>query len=330
MNFWRRDISNEPERTRADVIIQKKRRKQDPRAKGLAAVSIPRVGARSIHQRNEDRHVLEGSHALAMIAGKEHEVRLLNLSSNGLMIGFDGVLEIGESVRIAIADCAPVTTAVRWVQNGRVGLEFASETVIIAEAGVQDFIIKTIAREIERACYRPDFKVGAEQRGVEKRHLLVWVGKLRHGEREYTARLRNVSATGAMISLSEPGDLANRTDVELKLDGLRWVPARVRWSIGQQLGVEFKERFDVSELIAISCAELAPEDEPVEIEEGKEPAEGEPEPGVQEDFDSLRIRLANPGQPLRHPGSIYTRMSLDEVYDKLQPDQRKLAGPGED
>ena len=317
MNFWRRDISIEPEKTRADVIIQKKRRKQDPSAKGLGAVAISRLGARSVHQRNEDRHVLEGSRAIAIIAEQEHEVELLNLSSNGVMIGHEGELEIGQLVRIAIAECAPITTAVRWVQKKRVGLEFAAETVIIAEAGVQDYIIKTIAREKAEAYYIPDFKVGAEQRGVEKRHPLLWVGKLRAREHEWTARLRNISATGAMVSLSAPSDLAENSHVDLTLDGMTGFVARVRWRIGQQIGLEFFDRFDVASLMAISCAELAPDEvmDEAEVIEETEKSQADTPPG--DDFDSLRLRFANRGEPHRKPVSIYSRMSLDEVYDAL-------------
>ena len=71
MNFWRKDITEEPAETRADVIIRKKKRKQDPQASGLGAVAISRRGKRSTHQRNEDRHYLEGTTAKALIEDLE-------------------------------------------------------------------------------------------------------------------------------------------------------------------------------------------------------------------------------------------------------------------
>lgn len=316
MNFWRRDIKSEPEQSRADVIIQKKRRKQDPKATGLGAVAIPRVGTRTVHQRNEDRHFLEGTMATAIIAEEEHEVRILNLSSNGVMISYDGLLEIGQNVRIAIEECAPITTAVRWLNHGKVGLEFAAETVILAKAGVQDFIIKTISREKQLESYNPDFTVGPEQRGVEKRHHLVWVGKLNWDNRDATVRLRNISASGAMVSLSAPASLSTDFEVELALNEMERIPARVCWSAGEQFGLEFSEDFDVAKLIAIACAELAPPEEPETVEEA---VEDYPDDQDGEDFNSLRVRLANRGEGDRKPVSVYSRLSLEEVYDTLHP-----------
>ena len=319
MNFWRKDIEAQPTETRADVIIKKKRRKQDPQASGLGAVAIQRSSARSVHQRNEDRHVLEGSMAKAIIAGQEHEVKLLNLSSNGVMIAFDGNLDIGQTVRIAVEECAPITTAVRWLRRGRVGLEFIAETVIIAEAGVQDFIIKTITREQEKAGYSPAVRVGAEQRGVETRHALVWVAKLQSEAGEATARLRNISSTGAMIALSGPSNLKNGEKVALGLANTGAVASTVRWVADRQVGLAFHEEFDVSRLVEESCAELAPPDDA-----GGLGASRNEETLPDDDFDSLRIRLGNVQNPHRPPDMEYGKLTLDEVYATLYPDEPRL------
>lgn len=318
MNFWRKDIAHEPAdpaETRADVIIQTKRRKQDPHAKGLGAVSIGRRGARSVHQRGEDRHVLEGTMAKAIIAEQEHQVKLLNLSSNGVMIAFEGELEIGQLVRLAVDDCAPITTEVRWMRRGRIGLEFAAETVIIAEAGVQDYIIKTIARELSESGYRPSFNVGPEKRGAEKRHPLVWLGKLRWKGGEATARLRNISETGAMVALAAPTELRKGTEVELALHSAGLIPARLRWVADRQMGLEFPDGFDVAQLIAESCAELAPVEGTLGLSEP--PDSDEPTP---DDFDSLRIRLGNVRNPHKPPKMRYGKLTLEEVYATLYPD----------
>lgn len=316
MNFWRKDIEAETQsETRADVIIQKKRRKQDPQAKGLSAVSIGRRGARAIHQRNEDRHVLEGTMAKALVGGQEHEVKLLNLSSNGVMIGFDGEVEIGEQLRLVIDECAPITTAVRWMRRGRVGLEFVAETVIIAEAGVQDFIIKTIAREHENAGYKPAVNVGAEKRGADKRHPMVWLAKLLWKGGEATARLRNISSTGSMIALSVPADLERGAEVVLALHEVGTLRARVRWCADRQFGLEFLDPFDVSQMAGLACAELAPPDDAG----GLAAPSYEDEP-ADDDFNSLRIRLGKVRNPHQPPDLRYGRLTLDEVYATLYPD----------
>lgn len=321
MNFWRKDMIGEADDARADIIIQKKRRKQDPSAKGLGAVAIPRNGPRAVHQRNEDRHVLRGTKASADIAGDIHEVSILNLSSNGVMIAFEGELGIGEEVYLTVEDCAPITTAVRWVRGDKVGLEFIAETVIIAQAGVQDYIVKTIRREAEEAGTASTLKVGSEQRDASKRHPLVFVGKARWSQGEATARLRNISCSGAMVALASNTNLAKGDALTLSLVNAGDIPARIRWVADRQFGLEFDTPFDVSLLVNENAAELAPAEEDETFAEC--PESDEP---VEDDFDSLRIRLGNVQNPHRPPEMKYGKLTLDEVYATLYPDGHP-AGP---
>lgn len=316
MDFWRKEMTAEAEENRADVIIQKKRRKQDPQAKGLSAVAIGRRGPRSVHQRNEDRHVLEGTTAIAQIGGAQHEVTVLNLSSNGVMVGFDGKVEIGQEIRLILADCAPVTTAVRWVRRERIGLEFLAETVLIAEAGVQEFILKTIARENSLSGNRSAM-VGAEKRISAERHRMVWVAKLQSAGRETTARLRNISRTGAMIELSERVDMAEGSVASLVLAKVGAISAKVRWGFGHQLGLEFLEEFDVTKLGHESYAELAPHEERSSLIANNGTAGCDSEIG-----GDLQIRLGNVENPHHPPMMEYGRLTLDEVYSTLCPEGR--------
>lgn len=320
MNFWRKDITEEAAETRADVIIQKKKRKQDPQASGLGAVAISRRGKRAIHQRNEDRHYLEGTTAKALIDGVEHQVTVINLSSNGVMIGFEGDAPIGATVRLAIDECAPITTAVRWGRRGRVGLEFIAETVIIAEAGVQDFIVKTIALERAMESYNAKPLIGAEQRGIEKRHPLVFIGKLRWQDRDATARLRNISKNGAMVAISQANNLARGDEVRLSLAESGEIAATIRWIADQHCGLEFAEEFDVTRLAHEHCAELAPPDD----------SSGLRAPTPQDSIfnevnDSLLVRMGNVENPHQPPEMHYARLTLDEIYATLYPQGRPCA-----
>ncbi|MBX7457979.1 PilZ domain-containing protein [Qipengyuania sp. 1NDH17] len=315
MTFWRKDIVAEPAETRADVIIQKKRRKQVPNAKGLGAVTIPRNGPRAVHQRNEDRHVLRGTKATADIAGEIHEVSILNLSSNGVMIAYEGDLRIGEQVYLTIEDCAPITTAVRWLRAGKVGLEFIAETVIIAEAGVQDFIVKTIRREAEAAGTAGTLKIGTEQRDASKRHPLVFMGKVRWDGGEATARLRNISASGAMVALADNTNLSKGDALTLSLVNAGAIPARIRWIVDRQFGLQFDQPFDVSLLVNENAAELAPPDD-----FGGLAAPSTADEPTEDDFDSLKIRLGNVRNPHCPPEMRYGKLTLDEVYATLYPD----------
>lgn len=317
MDFWRKEMTADAEDNRADVIIQKKRRKQDPQAKGLSAVAIGRRGPRSVHQRNEDRHVLEGTTAIAQIGGAQHEVTVLNLSSNGVMVGFDGKVQIGQEIRLMLADCAPVTTAVRWVRGERIGLEFLAETVLIAEAGVQEFILKTIARENSLSGNHSAMMVGAEKRNAAERHRMVWVAKLQSAGRETTARLRNISRTGAMIELSERVDMPEGSIASLVLAKVGAISAKVRWGFGHQFGLEFLEKFDVTKLGHESYAELAPHEDRSSLIANNGTASFDSEIG-----GDLQIRLGNVENPHQPPMMEYGRLTLDEVYSTLYPKGR--------
>lgn len=315
MNFWRKEMTDEATETRADVIIQKKRRKQARNARTLGEVAIARNGPRAVHQRNEDRHVLRGTKAMADLGGDLREVSILNLSSNGVMIACEDTLEIGQEVYLTIEDCAPITTAVRWLRGGKVGLEFMAETVIIAEAGVQDYIVKTIRREAEASGAASRLTIGTEQRNAAQRHSLVFVGKAKWAGRQVTARLRNISSSGAMIALTEPSDLAVGDALTLSLVSAGEIAARIRWVAGQQFGLQFEAPFDVSLLVNESAAELAPP-EPEPAFAAPSTAD-EPTP---DDFDSLKIRLGNVRNPHCPPEMRYGKLTLDEVYATLYPD----------
>lgn len=320
MVFRKREVERDVAEARAERIIQKKRRKQNRSARGLGAVAIARGGQRAIHQRNEDRHILREKTAVAEIAGEKIEVPLLNLSSNGVMIACEEKLAIGDELTLAIEDCAPITTAVRWVRKGRVGLEFVAETVIIAEAGVRDFIMKTIRKEHEASSFSPKLEIGSERRDIAKRHEIVWVGKLKWEDGETTARLRNISRSGAMISLSQEPGLSDGASVSLLLRNAGELAGIVRWHSGKEFGVEFREEFDVSLLVNESYAELAPamEENALGDPVGEDPLS---------DFELLKVRHGNVENPHHAPDMEYKRLTLDEIWatlgtrEQLSPDE---------
>lgn len=321
MAFWKKEDPQDGREARAERIIQKKRRKQDRSATGLGAVAIMRSGPRAVHQRNEDRHVLRGMSAHAEIDGSIVDVQLLNLSSNGVMIACEQDLSIGAEIRLTIGHCDPIPTAVRWVRAGRVGLEFIAETVIIAEAGLRDFILKTVRKEHEAATYTPKLEFGAERRGSATRHRLIWVARLKWGETsDATARLRCISRGGAMVSLARPTNLAEGHEVILALGNAGEIGGKIRWHSSHEYGIEFSEEFDVSLLVNENCAELAP----VENSDGlrglrEEVAQADA------DLDSLNVRLGNVRNPHQPPEMEYARLTLDEIYATLYPNGR----PGE-
>jgi hypothetical protein len=87
---------------------------------------IPRNTRRSIDERDEERRPAESSTAVREFRGRNHVVRLINVSGSGAMVIFPYVPNIGEKLRLQLLDRGQVSAQVRWVKDGRVGLSFAA------------------------------------------------------------------------------------------------------------------------------------------------------------------------------------------------------------
>ena len=87
---------------------------------------IPRSEQRSIDERAEPRHPSVSSTAVLEFRGRKHVVRLVNVSSSGAMVIFPHSPNIGERLPLQLLDRGVVTSQVRWVRDGRIGLSFAA------------------------------------------------------------------------------------------------------------------------------------------------------------------------------------------------------------
>ena len=56
--------------------------------------------------------------------GRKHVVRLVNGSASGAMVIFPLVPHIGEQVWLQLLEQGQVSAKVRWVRDGRVGINF--------------------------------------------------------------------------------------------------------------------------------------------------------------------------------------------------------------
>ncbi|MFL6726060.1 MAG: PilZ domain-containing protein [Sphingomicrobium sp.] len=92
----------------------------------LDGAMIPRNETRAIDERAEVRHPSLSSTAVLEFRGRKHVVRLVNVSSSGAMVIFPHVPNIGERLPLQILDRGVVSTQVRWVRDGRIGLSFAA------------------------------------------------------------------------------------------------------------------------------------------------------------------------------------------------------------
>lgn len=79
---------------------------------------------RLLDERAEERSDGEAQTAVLNHRGHRHVVRVANLSASGVMIVYSGDLAEGEELVLQLLDQGSVTGKVRWVRDGRVGVNF--------------------------------------------------------------------------------------------------------------------------------------------------------------------------------------------------------------
>ena len=80
---------------------------------------------RLLDQRAETRDDGGSQTAILNHRGHRHVVRVANLSASGAMIVFSGNLAEGDDVSLQLLDHGAVPAQVRWVREGRIGVNFA-------------------------------------------------------------------------------------------------------------------------------------------------------------------------------------------------------------
>jgi len=85
---------------------------------------IPRQVRRMFEQRMEERVEPQGDRATLCWRGRTVDVRIGNISSAGMMLWFDQIPHIGERIAVQLLDQKPLAGQVRWVRDGRVGINF--------------------------------------------------------------------------------------------------------------------------------------------------------------------------------------------------------------
>ena len=86
---------------------------------------ISRSETRLIDERSELRYPAESNTGVLEFRGCKHVVHLVNVSSSGAMVTFPHIPNIGERLTLQLLDRGVVSSQVRWVKDGRVGLSFA-------------------------------------------------------------------------------------------------------------------------------------------------------------------------------------------------------------
>jgi len=148
---------------------------------------------------------------------------------------------------LRFADCNP-QCFVRWLRDGRIGVEFSDETLVIAAKDVRELIIGG-----RRAGERPTLSLRKERAA---RQSLILMGELHWRSGSTAVRLRNISADGAMLDAQE--DLAANSEVVLELPGVVAAPGEVRWCRSGQIGIRFDRPLDLAGL-ALGHHQQAPQ-----------------------------------------------------------------------
>ena len=250
---------------RKDSPVARKRGKprDESLAGSLTGIAIPRSESRTSNHRSEDRQPNLVSDAALTIRRRKVDVEVVNVSSKGAMLRSTEEAYIGERVTIRFADCNRLVATVRWVKDGRVGLEFDEQTEIIANAKVQAAVRRPHLALVETEAAQPSEK----QRALASRSArlgLIWSGTLYWTYEAISVKVRNISPTGAMLDCEH--DIPVGDQIRLNLAEAGTLEGEVRWSRGGQAGVRFYHRFDLQRLACarpagfVAAATTMPED----------------------------------------------------------------------
>ena len=93
---------------------------------GLEGAMIPRTVRRVFDERGEPREDFASQTAVLGLRGRNHVVRVLNLSNSGAMVICPVLPHIGEAMTLQLLDWGQVMGHICWVRDGKIGINFAT------------------------------------------------------------------------------------------------------------------------------------------------------------------------------------------------------------
>ena len=229
----------------------------------INSINVRREEIRRSNSRASDRHRLSSESATMTHKRKTSPVDLINVSGGGAMVEADCAAKLWDKVELSLGEHGTIECAVRWIRGRRLGLEFAHETRLDCSADEQAHILRAaIGRSFPDMEFsdapEPEVVVAREnEQRAASRHPLIWSGLLHHDYQSTPVRIRNISATGAMIESAAAVRVGAEPLLELS-DSLS-ISATVEWCVGDQVGLRFHQPFDLVQL-----AEAAPHIAPAE------------------------------------------------------------------
>ena len=210
----------------------------------LGRVAIKRQETRITNQRAEDRlrDVVEDS--TIVFRRRKLQARVVNVSSRGAMIESEIEPRIGEKIDILFTDDNRTRSVVRWIREGRIGIEFVNETIFWDSSSATSPVFR----------YQDKGESNGPRAVAERqpRQTLLRSGTLYWSGISIPVRLRNISKAGAQLESEQP--LRSGCEVELDLGEAGFHFAEVRWTKDGQVGLRFTSDFDID---ALSPASLA-------------------------------------------------------------------------
>lgn len=111
---------------------RKDRCRRQPGEPTLVGIPIPRLERRRTNQRSEDRFLDVVERATIVFRRKKSLVRIVNVSGGGVMIESNIVPRIGEVIGLEFENFDPLHAVVRWVRDGRIGLDVGEGAIDLA------------------------------------------------------------------------------------------------------------------------------------------------------------------------------------------------------
>jgi PilZ domain len=224
------------------------------KADTLNSIPVVREETRRSNTRDEDRHRLPDEQVRLTHQSRDHDVRLVNLSGGGAMVEGGFAPMLWDRVELHLGDNGTIECAVRWIKGDRIGLEFAHETRLDCSEPKRSALLReVIARSFPDLQFEPDnaetppaTQSEGDEHRTERRHPLIWSGKMHHDFQSTDVRLRNISETGAMIECSAPPHVGAEPLLELGDDCQLFTT--VAWVVGDSVGLKFAKPFDLAQL----------------------------------------------------------------------------------
>ena len=91
---------------------------------------VAEAASEFVERRAERRQEDLVDYATLSFRAREFRVPVVNISSRGALVESDLIPRLGESVMIRFDGCSPVYAFVRWIREGKLGLNFGCELIV--------------------------------------------------------------------------------------------------------------------------------------------------------------------------------------------------------